>query len=243
MSYSLENLVRECSEITSPSARLLAMVLASSADNKTLKCRPSWKCLMHWCKFGSKQTMSNAMKEVLASGIVTKFKKGRKSTTEYTFNLPRLKELAVPFKRPEPPSAEELEKDEQAEECEHEFSERTGLCHKCNKFKEDLEKREQRIPVECDGDERRCYGPDCQTPCCPCSCHEKLKHTAFCGGKDTCVLLEDGGSCDCWCHKKEEPPALVDERGDQSSRRRIGGRRLHHPRTPLHAVVTTETGE
>ena len=131
-------------------------------------------------------------------------------------DLPRLKELAVPFRRPEPPSAEELEKDEQAEECEHEFSERTGLCHKCNKFKEDLEKREQRIPVERDADERGCYGPDCQTPCCSCSSHEKLKHTAFCGGKDTCVLLEDGGSCDCWCHKKEEQPTpAVEERPAQ----------------------------
>jgi hypothetical protein len=173
MSYSLENLVRECSEIKSPSARLLAMVLASSADNKTFKCRPGWKCLMHWCKFSSKGTMSRAMKEVLASGIVTKFKKGRKSTTEYTFNLARLKELAVPFKHPEQREAASEEKSAQElrqELCTHDWSPR-GYCRECEMLREDYDRA-----------------------------RERGTRKVFCFHGDDCSRLPD---CDCWCHQEQ----------------------------------------
>jgi hypothetical protein len=92
----LQNLVRECSLLRKPSTRLVAMVLASSADWETYECRPKWDCIMHWTKL-AKSTLNEALKEITASGVLVKQRRYRQSSV-YTFNIERLQELRVPYK-------------------------------------------------------------------------------------------------------------------------------------------------
>lgn len=116
----LEYLVRECKELRRPHTRLVAMVLASSADWHTFSCQISWDCLLHWTKV-SRGSLHSSIKDMRESGILD-VQTNYKSASIFTFNVERLKELAEPWSQTEKaqakrrqPTSEELERDKAGE--------------------------------------------------------------------------------------------------------------------------------
>lgn len=71
MAYQHSQLARECSAVTTPSARLVLMVLASAMDIKTHQCFWTYGCLLHYTKL-SRSTLAKALAEIEQAGIITR---------------------------------------------------------------------------------------------------------------------------------------------------------------------------
>ena len=78
MAYQHSQLARECSAVTTPSARLVLMILASAMHKDTHTCFWRWKTLLHYSKL-SRSTLALALNEIEASGIVTREHRYRQS--------------------------------------------------------------------------------------------------------------------------------------------------------------------
>lgn len=78
MAYQHSQLARECSAVTTPSARLVLMILASAMDKDRHTCFWRWKTLLHYSKL-SRSTLALALNEIEASGIVTREHRYRQS--------------------------------------------------------------------------------------------------------------------------------------------------------------------
>lgn len=78
MAYQHSQLARECSAVTTPSARLVLMILASAMDKDKHTCFWRWKTLLHYSKL-SRSTLASALKEIEASGIITRQHRYRQS--------------------------------------------------------------------------------------------------------------------------------------------------------------------
>ena len=71
MAYQHSQLARECSEVTTPSARLVLMVLASAMDKDKHTCFYRYATLLHYTKI-SRSTLALALREIEASGLITR---------------------------------------------------------------------------------------------------------------------------------------------------------------------------
>lgn len=71
MAYQHSQLARECSAVTTPSARLVLMVLASAMDTKTHLCFWTYGCLLHYTKL-SRSTLAKALAEIEQAGIIVR---------------------------------------------------------------------------------------------------------------------------------------------------------------------------
>jgi len=78
MAYQHSQFARECSAVTTPSARLLLMILASAMDKDTHTCFWRWKTLLHYSKL-SRSTIASALNEIEVSGIITRQHRYRQS--------------------------------------------------------------------------------------------------------------------------------------------------------------------
>ena len=78
MAYQHSQFARECSAVTTPSARLVLMILASAMDKDKHTCFWRWQTLLHYSKL-SRSTLAMALNEIEGCGIVTRHHRYRQS--------------------------------------------------------------------------------------------------------------------------------------------------------------------
>ena len=78
MAYQHSQFARECSAVTTPSARLVLMILASAMDKDKHTCFYRYATLLHYSKL-SRSTLATALKEIEACGIITRQHRYRQS--------------------------------------------------------------------------------------------------------------------------------------------------------------------
>lgn len=78
MAYQHSQFARECSAVTTTSARLVLMILASAMDKEQHTCFYRYATLLHYSKL-SRSTLASALKEIEACGIITRQHRYRQS--------------------------------------------------------------------------------------------------------------------------------------------------------------------
>lgn len=119
MAYQHSQVARECSAITTPSARLVFVILASAMDKDDDTCFYRYETLMHYCKL-SQPTLSKALREIEETGIITRKNRYRQSNI-YQWHRAVAESFRDPIRKHEPatedvPPAESILADEYTED-------------------------------------------------------------------------------------------------------------------------------